>query len=190
MELGKKIYKTSMLNIFRLMVFGVFLFFLNDFYLETFTYENFQLDGRFKIVDVLEYHYRYPYRFILFFIFVIIPTFYYMFIRGIRFYENGLIYNRGLPFLQTKILYQELAYYRLLHPDHAISLHTKKGDIFVVANNKIERVIAILDQQNIRGDLTQDDYVKLITNYKKFVMVIVSVTIVMFVVKKLGLITI
>lgn len=185
--LGKKLYKTSMLNIFRLGIFAIVLFFFNDFYLETFTYEKFQADGRFKILDVLNYHYRYPYEFFVFFGLIIIPAIYYGVIRGVRFHEKGFVYNRGLPFFNKAVPYSEIKTYKLLHPKKAISIHSEKGDVFVIADNTVERVIAILDQHNIKGDLAQDDYVRLITNYKKFLMMVIGFTIFIFVFKKLGL---
>ncbi len=39
--LGKRLYRTSMLNLFRLMILGVVIFFVNDFYLETLTNTSF-----------------------------------------------------------------------------------------------------------------------------------------------------
>jgi hypothetical protein len=57
----------------------------------------------------------------------------------------------------------------------------------VIADNSVERVIAILDQQNIQGDLAQDDYVKLISNYKMFMMMVIGFTVFVFAMKKLGL---
>jgi hypothetical protein len=56
-----------------------------------------------------------------------------------------------------------------------------------VADNNIERVIAILDQHNISGDLAQDEFVKLFANFKKFIFIVFAFTIVLFLVKKLGL---
>lgn len=185
--LGKKLYKTSMLNVFRLGILGLMLFFINDFYLDTFTYEKFRLDGRFKILDVLNYHFRYPLEFITLFCMVLIPALYYGLIRGVRFYEKGFIYNRGIPFLNKAVQYSDIKMYKLLHPQKAISIHSKNGDIFVIADNTVERVIAILDQHNIQGDLAQDDYVRLISNYKKFLMMVIGFAIFIFVIKRLGL---
>jgi hypothetical protein len=48
-------------------------------------------------------------------------------------------------------------------------------------------VIAILDQHNIQGDLAQDDYVKLISNYKMFMMMVIGFTVFVFAMKKFGL---
>lgn len=185
--LGKKLYKTSMLHLFRMILFAIVLFFFNDFYLETFTYEKFQAAGRFEILDVINYHYRYPHEFMTFFFLVIGPAFYYCFFRGVGFYEKGFIYNRGLPFFNKAILYTEIKTYKLLHPNKAISIHSANGDVFVIADNNVERVIAILDQHNISGDLAQDDYVRLISNYRKFMILVVGFTLFLFFIKKIGL---
>jgi hypothetical protein len=184
--LGKKIYKTSMLNIFRLIIFAIVLFFLNDFILDTYTYENFQVVGRFKILDIIDYHYRYPGEFIAFFFLILVPAFYYSLVRGVRFYEKGFTFNRGLPFMNKAVPYSEVKTYKLLHPKHVVTIHTKSGEVYLIADNTVERVIAILDQHNIQGDLAQDDYVKLITNFRKFIIVVVSFTLILFFLKKLG----
>ena len=185
--LGKKLYKTSMLNIFRLIILSITLFFMNDFYLDTFTYEKFQELRRFKILDVLEFHYNYPHEFIIFFCLIIIPAVYYGLIRGVRFYEKGFVYNRGLPFLNKPVMYEDVKTFKLLHPKKAISIHSQKGDVFVIADNNVDRVISILDKHNIKGDLAQDDYVRLIANYGKFAMIVIGFTIFLFIIKKLGL---
>ncbi len=185
--LGKKLYKTSMLTGFRLFIFAVTAFFFHDFYLQTFTYEKFQAAGHFQFIDVFKYHYRYPYEFVTFFGLFIIPAIYYAFIRGVKFCEKGFLFNRGVPFLNRPILYSDVKSYKLLHPNKAITVQTQQGDVFVVADNNIERVIAILDQHNIPGDLKQDEYVKLIMNYRKFVIFVVGFTTLLFLLKRLGL---
>ncbi|WP_408097237.1 hypothetical protein ACJVC5_19570 [Peredibacter sp. HCB2-198] len=185
--LGKKLYKTSMLNVFKLVILAVVVFFTNDFILDTYTYEKFQAIGRFKILDVLNYHYRYPNEFITFFLIVIVPAIYYAFIRGVRFCEKGFVYNRGLPFMNKEVLYTDVKSYKLLQPNHVITIHTQKGDVFVIADNNIERVIAILDQHNIPGDLARDDYSRLLMNAKKFLIVVLTFTLVVFLLKKFGL---
>jgi len=183
--LGKKLYKTSTLNLFRIIILLIVIFFLNDFVLDTYTYEKFQANGRFKIIDVINYHYKYPAEAITFFLLVIVPAFYYSVLRGNRFYERGMIYNRGLPFLNQTIQYSDIRTYRLLHPKHLLMIHTEKG-IYLIADNSIERVIAILDQHNILGDLAKDDYSNLLMSLKKFIMLLVSFTLVVFLLKKIG----
>jgi hypothetical protein len=184
--LGKKIYKTSMLNIFRLIILAIVIFFVNDFILDTYTYEKFQADGRFKIFDVIQYHYKYPSEFVSFLCLIIAPAFYYSFIRGVRFYEKGFVFNRGLPFMSRTVFYRDVKTYKLLHPNHIVTIHTFNGDVFLIAGNSVDRVIAILDQQNIQGDLGKDDYVNLISNFRKFIIVVLTFTLVMFFLKKLG----
>jgi hypothetical protein len=184
--LGKKLYKTGMLNIFRLIILAIVIFFLNDFILDTYTYENFQLLRRFKILDVLEYHWTYPSEFITFCFLIIFPAIYYSFIRGVRFHEKGFVFNRGFPFMNKTILYSDVKIYKLLHPNLIVTIHTKNGDVYLIADNSVERVIAILDQHNIQGDLARDDYANLITNFRKFIIVVLTFTLVVFVTKKLG----
>jgi hypothetical protein len=184
--LGKKLYKTSMLNLFRLVILAILMFFLNDFILDTYTYEKFQADGRFKIVDVIQYHYRYPAEAVTFFFLLIVPAVYYAFVRGVGFHEKGFRFNRGLPFMNRDVPYEDVKTYKLLHPQHIITIHTKKGDVFLIADNRVERVIAILDQHNIPGDLARDDYANLITNFRKFVIVVLSFTVIVFTLKKFG----
>ena len=185
--LGKRIYKTSMLNLFRFVILGIVTFFVNDFILETYTYENFDSLKRFRILDVIEYHYRYPGEFVTFLCLIIFPAFYYAFIRGVRFFEKGFVFNRGLPFMSKTILYSDVKVYKLLHPNYIVSIHTHKGDAFLIADNSIERVIGILDQHNIQGDLARDDYTNLITNFRKFIILVLSFTMVIFVFKKMGI---
>lgn len=184
--LGKKLYKTGMLNLFRLVILAIVIFFLNDFILDTYTYEKFQALRRFKILDVFEYHFKYPIEFISFFFLIIVPAIYYSLIRGVRFHEKGFSFNRGLPFMNKSVLYSDVKMYKLLHPKHVVTIRTNSDDVYLVSDNSIERVIAILDQHNIKGDLAQDDYVNLLTNVKKFIIVVLTFTVVVFVLKKLG----
>ncbi len=184
---AKKMYKTSMLLSFKLLILSIALFFFYDFYLETYSYEKFFKEAAYGPIAVLKFHYRYPAEFISFFFLVIVPAVYYSMIRGVKFCEKGFFYNRGLPFFNKFISYEDVKGYKLLHPNVALTITTQKGDIYVVADNNIERVIAILDQHNIQGDLAQDEYVKLFTNFKKFIYIVFAFTIALFLVKKLGL---
>lgn len=185
--LGKKLYSTSMLNVFRLIILGIVIFFINDLILDTYTYDKFQVDGRFKIIDVIQYHYKYPREFITFVILILAPAFYYTLIRGVRFYEKGFVFNRGLPFMNKVILYSDIKTYKLLHPKHIISIHTTKGEVYLIADNSLDRAVAILDQHEIQGDLGRDDYTKLIHKFKKFIFLILSFTFLVFVLKKIGI---
>lgn len=190
--LGKRLYKTSMLNIFRLMVFGVVLFFVNDFYLETITnstYQQMALPGApflARFANFWNYVYKYPTDFVNLVVIVVIPAIYFAFIRGVRFHEKAFVFNKGVPFVDTRVEYQDVKSYKLLHPKQAIWLTTKGGDSFIIADNNVERVIAILDQHNVTGDLAVDQYVKIVSNYKRFIMFLVVAFFIIFAIRKLG----
>jgi hypothetical protein len=191
--LGKRLYKTSMLNLFRLMVLAVVIFFFSDFYLETITAPKFQAmllelpNNTFmaRLLTFFKYLLMYPQDFFAFLGTIIVPAFYYAFIRGVRFHEKAFAFNRGIPFLNHIIKYEDVKRYKLFHPKYAISMHLHNGDSFVIADNSVERVIAILDQQNIPGDLG-DDYAKLFTNFKRVVIFVLCFTLLLFLIRKLG----
>lgn len=182
--LGKKLYRTGLINLMRLVIVMVVIFFINDFILETYTYSKFISTGHFHIVDVVKYHYAYPWEFITFCFLILFPAFYYVVIRGTRFYEKGFVFNKGLPFLNKTVMYEDVVGYKLLHPKNLVGIHTNKGEHFIIMDNSLERVIAILDQHNIQGDLARDDYVNLLANIKKFIVVVLSFTFLMFILKK------
>ncbi len=191
--LGRRLYKTSMLNLFRLGVLAVVIFFFSDFYLETITAPKFQemlieLPSRTLLARLLtffKYHYAYPRDLMAFMGTIIAPAVYYAFIRGVRFHEKAFAFNRGIPFLNHIIKYEDVKRYKLFHPKYAISMHLHNGDSFVIADNAVERVIAILDQHNIAGDLA-DDYTKLFTNFKRVVIFVICFTVLLFLIRKLG----
>jgi hypothetical protein len=65
------------------------------------------------------------------------------------------------------VLYADVKTYKLLHPNLIVTIHTKNGDVYLIADNSVERVIAILDQHNIQGDLARDDYANLARLFDK-----------------------
>lgn len=182
-----------MLNLFRLMVLAVVIFFFNDFYLETITSPKFQemlieLPNKSffsRVLTFFRYHYTYPRDLFSFLGTIIVPAVYYAFIRGVRFHEKAFVFNRGIPFLNHTIKYEDVKRYKLFHPKYAISLHLHNGDSFVIADNSVERVIAILDQHNIAGDLG-DEYAKIFTNFKRVVIFVLSFTVLLFLIRKMG----
>src|SRR5690606_3806489 len=96
-------------------------------------------------------------------------------------------YNGGVPFMNRGLLYEEIETYKLLHPNMALSIHTKKGEVLVVADNNLERVIAILDQHNIKGDLGSTEFARLLGNYRRFIIGASIFTLVLFLLKKFGI---
>lgn len=183
---GKKIYRTALLAPFRLVMFALAFFFYRDFYLSTFQEPKFIERGSFAFLDVLEFHYRYPLEVAVLTALTLTPIIYYGFIRGARFYEKGYLFNQGLPFFNVWVPYEDIKQYKLLLPKSILAIFTKNGEIHVVADGNIERVIAVLDQHNVPGDLAQDAYVRLIQNVKKFFIVVLTFTIVLYAVSKFG----
>jgi hypothetical protein len=79
---------------------------------------------------------------------------YYGFIRGASFHENGVIINKGLPFFNTIIFYKDIEGYEVIHPKFFMSIrHKLTEDEILFSINSIDRVVAILDQQGISGNL-------------------------------------
>ncbi len=183
---GKRIYRTSMLGVFRLVLLALILFFFNDFYLSTFQEPKFLAQGNLDFWAVCRFHWRYPTEFFSLAGLVLVPAFYYAFIRGVRFFEKGYLFNRGLPFFNTWVPYEDVKQYKLLLPNAILAVFTKSGDIHMVADGDIERVIALLDQHGVPGNLAQDEYVRLIKNMRKFVFVVLAFTALLYVVKKFG----
>jgi len=183
---GKKIYRTALLAPFRLVMFALAFFFYRDFYLSTFQEPKFIEAGRFGFWDVIQFHVKYPFELSVLSALTLTPIIYYGFIRGARFYEKGYLFNQGIPFFNVWVPYEEIKQYKLLLPKSILAIFTKSGDIHVVADGSIERVIGVLDQHNVPGDLAQDAYVRLIQNVRKFFMVVITFTMALYAVSKFG----
>jgi hypothetical protein len=184
-DIGGKIYKTSLLPIIRIIIFIIFLFLLAQFFLETFYIEGFTGET-FK--DVVDYHLMYPHELIVFCLAVVAPTIYYGLFRGTVFCDNGILINRGLPFFNHKIFYQEISSYKVVHPKFLIMLHRKEtGDEILLSVSDIERVLSILDQNFILGELGENEFSKAIDGHKNFLFVLAFFAVTIFVVQHFGL---
>jgi hypothetical protein len=184
---GKLIYRTAMIAPFRLVLLGLVLFFYHDLYLGTFQIELFLKAGKLSWWDVIQFHLKYPTEFFLLSGLVIPPVVYYGLIRGVRFYEKGYLFNRGLPFLNSWFNYEQASHYKLLAPKSIIAIFSNSGEIHLVADGNIERVIATLDQHGVKGDLAQEAQIRLIQNVKKFLYVVLFFTMVIYTALKIGL---
>ena len=167
-------------------MFALAFFFYRDFYLSTFQEPRFIEGGSYTFWDVLQFHYKYPFELGVLSALTLTPIIYYGFIRGARFFEKGYLFNQGLPFFNVWVPYEEIKQYKLLLPKSILAIFTKSGDIHVVADGSIERVIGVLDQHNVPGDLAQDAYVRLIQNVRKFFLVVITFTIALYAVSKFG----
>jgi hypothetical protein len=187
MKYGKKLYKTSMLNSFRLFLFAVVLFFFHDFYLETYSEQKFIERADFTLMGVMKFYYAYPHEVIVLCLIVFLPAIYYGFFRGVSFFEKGILYNKGIPFLNVFIPYEKIKSYKLLYPDMIVSLKLETGEMYLIADNNLKRVIALIDQHEIPGNFAQDEYLTLIKNFKKYILVITVFTYALIIVRKFGI---
>ena len=106
------------------------------------------------IYQLFSYHTTFPQEYIFFFIAVFIPIVYYGFVRGVTFFENGIRINKGLPFFNTTIHYNQIEKFELIHSRYFLSITQKDtGDDLLFSVNNVDRALAILDQNGIKGDL-------------------------------------
>lgn len=114
--------------------------------------ENKELMANFESVWI--FHKMYPHELIFYIITICIPAIYYGFIRGVRFYEDKVIINRGLPFFNMEIPFEDIGKFEIIHPKFFLSITRKdtEDEILFTVNN-VDRVLALLDQHNIKGQL-------------------------------------
>jgi len=160
-DLGKKLYKSTALKQFKAVYLGIAIFLLGNLLLQTLGDPTFKAEFEQTFSGVVAFHLRYPEDFFLYLVTIFIPSIYYSFIRGIVFCENGLIINRGFPFFNRSVLYQNICAYRVIHRKYLMGV--KRSDIdeeFVFTIRDIDRVIAIFDQHNIEGELGKESLKK------------------------------
>lgn len=161
MDFGKRLYhSTGILTIKLLAALISSILFLNLNF-QTLVSEHFNsfvmeegLDSAGKFWQVLQYHMVYPEEYIFFAVTVLLPAIYYGFIRGVTFYQKGVSINRGLPFFKMSVPYDQIKNYEIIHPKFFLAItHKETGDDIMFTVNDVDRVLAILDQFGIQGDL-------------------------------------
>ncbi len=183
---GKKIYRTSMLYPMKWFLFALFLFFYHDLYLATFGELKFLETQDFSLFGVIRFHLKYPIEFITLTSLVLPSFLYFAFFRGVVFYEKGILYNRGIPFLNTWIPYSDCSSYRLVSAKALIALTTKTSEVYLIGSNNMSRVIAALDQHEVKGELGTSEYIKLAKNLKTFFYSVSFFTITLYLFVRLG----
>lgn len=186
-DLGKKLYKSTALKEFKLLYLNIALLLLINLILRTLSDPFFEGQFAKSFMGVVNFHIQYPEDFLIWCFTILFPAIYYAFIRGIVFCENGMIINRGLPFFNRSVPYKNISKYKIIHPKYLMGV--KRSDIeeeFVFTIRDIDRVIAILDQHNIPGDLGKETLEKTMTVNKKLVIIFVVFGIVMFTVQYFG----
>jgi hypothetical protein len=183
---GKKIYRTSMLFPVKWFLFTLFLFFYHDLYLATFGELKFLEGQDFSVLGVIRFHLKYPIEFITLTSLVLPSFLYYAFFRGVVFFEQGILYNKGIPFLNVWVPYSECLSYRLVSPKSLIALTTKTGEVFLIGSNNMSRVIAALDQHEVKGELGTSEYIRLARNLKIFFYAVIVFTLSLYLCVRLG----
>lgn len=187
MQLGKKLYKTTQISQLRWILFFVVCFLFFNLYQSTFSDHQFQKLGFSSFSDVWSFHFLYPEEAIIFVFIVLCPFFYYSFIRGTNFYENGISLNRGLPYFNHTIWFKNVESFRIIHPKHLVAIQRKKGDELLILSSEIEMIIAILDQQGIKGNLKESEYAKALSTQKYFLAFIFLISIVILLLQRFGI---
>lgn len=154
MVLGKKLYQSTAMPSIKIMAVIISVVLLLNLYFQTFSDPVFIKTGSYSFTDIIDFHLKYPEEFIIYLCTIFIPSLYYGFIRGVRFYENGIVINRGLPFFNMNIPYSLITNFEVVNQKHFMSITRKDTeDEYMFTVNNIDRVLAILDQNNIKGDL-------------------------------------
>jgi hypothetical protein len=154
MLLGLRLYKSTAIATIKLMSIVISVVLILNLYFQTYNDTVFMEKGLSGFNDVIKFNLFYPEEFITYLLFILTPTMYYGFIRGVSFHENGVIINKGLPFFNSMIFYKEIESYEVIHPKFFMSIkHKLTEDEILFSINSVDRVVAILDQQGISGDL-------------------------------------
>ncbi len=163
MIFGKKLYHSTSITSVKIMALMIIaVLFLNLFF-QTLGQEHFLIflenlnlslkDASF--IHVFDYNWNYPEELILYLVTILIPAIYYGFIRGVSFYEKGIVVNKGLPFFISRISFEDIESFQIIHPKHLVSITLKESEdemLFTVRD--MNRVLAILDQNGISGKLS------------------------------------
>lgn len=158
MDLGKKVYRSTAIGTIKLMAMLIIIVLFTNLYLQTFNDPEFSTLEVKDFMAIVNFHIRYPYDILSFIFFILGPCYYYGFIRGVSFYENGMIINKGLPFFNLEIPYSAIDKYEIIHSRMFMSIkRSDTGEDLLFAVNDVDRAISIFDQNNIQGDLANHE---------------------------------
>lgn len=186
-KLGKKLYKSRALPSARLFLLSVCAGLLVNLYYSTLSDPSFIEKGRYGLRAVWRFHLMYPEELISFILFVIAPSLYYGLIRGITFFEKGIVINRGLPFFNHCVHYENIKEYRMVNPKYLMSVIRKDTEdeiLFTICDP--DRAVAIMDQQEITGKLGGEAYVTTMSAHKKFFIFVIFFGMLVFLIQHFG----
>ena len=158
-----------------------------NLYVQTFYDPEFSQQAIQNFKAVALFHFKYPYDILPFIFFILVPCVYYGFIRGVTFFENGIIINRGLPFLNTEIPYSEIKDFEIIHSKLFMSINRKDtGEDILFAIKDVDRAVSIFDQNGISGDLTSQEKLAM-TIHTKLIIFFIAIGVAVMLGQSLGL---
>jgi len=187
MDLGKKVYRSTAIGTIKIMAIVIIVVLFVNLYLMIFNDPEFNSLSDKSFSAVANFHWKYPYDLLSYIFFILIPCYYFGFIRGVSFYENGIIVNRGLPFFNSIIPYSIIKQYEIIHSKLFISIKrsdTNEDVLFSI--NDVDRAVSIFDQNEIKGDLHCQERL-VMTMHKKLIIFFIAIGIAVMLGQSLGL---
>jgi hypothetical protein len=186
--LGKKLYKSRALFPAKVFLLVVSFILMINMYYSTLSDDDFIKMGGKGFYDVINFHITYPEELLTFLVLIIAPTIYYGFIRGIVFFEKGIVINRGLPFFNHSVAFDDIKEYKMINPKFLMSIVRKDTDdeiLFTICDP--DRGVAIMDQQGIPGQLGSEEHLGQMSSQKKFVILVLFFGMVIFILQRFSL---
>ena len=172
---------------FRLFIWMIVLILFLNLLFKTRTDIEFVEWGGKTLKDVFVFHYRYPEELLIFIVFTLFPSIYYTFIRGNNFYEYGFTLNKGIPFLNQKYMYEDFKSYKIANFNNLIVLKKKSNDTLIhLQSHDVSRVVSILDQQNLEGDFSKEEYFASLNSNKKLLIYFFIFSLIIFILQHFG----
>jgi hypothetical protein len=187
MDLGKKVYRSTAIGTIKIMAVVIIVVLFVNLYLMIFSDPEFNSLSRKDFFAVANFHWKYPYDLLSYIFFILIPCYYFGFIRGVSFYENGIIVNRGAPFLNSIIPYSVIKQYEIIHSKLFISVKrsdTNEDVLFSISD--VDRAVSIFDQNGIKGDLHCQERL-VVTMNKKLMIFLIAIGIAVMLGQSFGL---
>lgn len=187
MELGKKVYKSTAITTIKVMAVVIIVVLFFNLCIQTFYDPEFsQLEVQ-DYMAMIKFHLKYPYDILPFIFFIFVPCFYYGFIRGVTFFENGMVINRGLPFVNAEIPYSEIKDFEIIHSKLFMSIKRKDtNEDILFAIKDVDRAVSIFDQNGIQGDLTSKEKLTM-TIHTKLIIFFIAIGVAVMLGQSLGL---
>ncbi|MCT4641872.1 MAG: hypothetical protein N4A33_06190 [Bacteriovoracaceae bacterium] len=170
-DVGRQLYKSTALMPIKVFFLTICTVLFVNLYFQTYIDPDFIKWHRSGLKAVVDFHFFYPEQILSLILSTLIPTLYYSFYRGISFHENGMIVNRGLPYLNHMVPYNDIESYKIVHHKYLVSIKRKSNDedlLFSIQD--IDRAVAIFDQHDIKGDLSKAGFDGVTTTSKRLVM--------------------